>query len=256
MRYFLSYSFLLLLVLFLACQKEDPTPENEENEKEDPVENSSITSNDFLSDASFDKLVVEIQYVSGYQPTGKAMENLKTFLEQVLKKPGGVSIVQNEIASPGNSVYSLQEIRDIEKANRTELAAGSTLAAYFFFADADYAGNSGDSKVLGIAYGSTSMVIFEKTIKEFSGGVTQPSASTVETTVINHEFGHVLGLVNNGSNMQTAHQDETHGKHCDNKDCLMYYTVGTSEIVSNIVGGNIPELDARCKDDLKANGGK
>jgi predicted Zn-dependent protease len=256
MRSILVNPFLLLLVLLIGCQKEDPIVKNKQENENDPVINHQIVPTDFLSDDKFDKLIVEIQYVSGYEPTAKSLDNLKTFLQQRLNKPEGISIVQNSISSPGKSAYSLEEIRAIEKANRTQQADGSTLTAYFFFADGDYAANSGNSKVLGIAYGASSMVLFEKTIREFSGGITQPSATTLETTVINHEFGHVLGLVNNGTSMQDAHQDEAHGKHCNNKDCLMYYTVATSEIVSNIIGGNIPELDAGCINDLRANGGK
>lgn len=256
MRSILVNPFLLLLVLLIGCQKEDPVVENEQEKEDDPVVNHQIIPADFLSDDKFEKLIVEIQYVSGYEPTAKSLDNLKTFLQQRLNKPEGISFVQNAISSPGKSSFSLEEIRNIEKANRTQQADGSTLAAYFLFADGDYSGNSGNSKVLGIAYGGSSMVIFEKTIREFSGGITQPSATTLETTVINHEFGHVLGLVNNGTSMQDAHQDEAHGKHCNNKDCLMYYTVATSEIVSNIIGGNIPELDAACINDLRANGGK
>jgi hypothetical protein len=100
------------------------------------------------------------------------------------------------------------------------------------------------------------MVIFEKTIREFSGGLGKPSATTLETTVSLHEFGHILGLTNNGTPMQSAHQDEPNGKHCNNKDCLMYWAVENSNIISTLTGGNIPQLDAQCVADLKANGGR
>ena len=83
--------------------------------------------------------------------------------------------------------------------------------------DDEYAG---DPNVLGIAYRNTSMAIFQETIARHTGGALEPSAATVEGTVAAHEFGHVLGLVNNGSPME--HQDEPHGRHCDNEDCLMY----------------------------------
>ena len=129
-------------------------------------------------------------------------------------------------------------------------------AKYFFFADADYAGNSGDAKVLGVAYGSSSMAIFEKIVQDYSGGLTQPAVTTLESTVIHHEFAHILGLVNNGTAMQAAHQDEAHGRHCNNKGCLMYYAAETTDIVGLLTGGNVPQLDASCIADLQANGGR
>ncbi len=218
--------------------------------------NDSLVSHDMLSADKYNKLIVEIQYVNGFQPTTSTLDNLKTFLEQRLNKLGGITFTQNVIASPGKTVYSFSDIKDIEKSKRSQTTSGTTITAYFLFLDGDYSENSGSSKVLGIAYGTTSMAIFEKTIQEYSGGLGKPSATTLETTVINHEFGHTLGLVNSGTGMQTAHRDAAHGAHCNNKDCLMYFTAETSDIVGNLIGGNIPGLDANCINDLKANGGK
>ena len=217
---------------------------------------NNILPNDFLSDKNYNKLIVEIQYVSGNAPAAATLDNLQAFLQQRLNKSTGITIAQNSITSPGKSVYSVDDIENIEKANRSQTTSSKTLTAYFFFADGDYASNSGNSKVLGFAYGSSSMVIFEKTIKGLSGGVGQPTVTALETTVVLHEFGHILGLVNNGTPMQAAHQDVPNGKHCDDQNCLMYYTVETSDIVSNIIGGSIPALNTSCINDLKANGGK
>lgn len=234
--------FCLFLTVGISCRKGDAI-------------DKKITPGDFLSDKRYEKLIVEIQYVNGYNPTSAAVANLKNFLLQHLNKKEGITIVENGIPSPGKSVYSIEDVKEIEKENRTQHTKRKTLTAYFFFADADYAGNSG-SKVLGIAYGPVSMVIFEKTIQDLSGGLTQPPVQVLESSVIHHEFGHILGLVNNGTTMQTEHQDEPHGQHCDDKNCLMYYAVETSDITANILGGNIPVLDTYCMNDLKANGGK
>lgn len=254
MRSLNSYLLLLSFAIVFGCKEEEPLPEAPG--EDDPVAERSINPNSFLSEKDFDKLVVEVQYVKGFQPKAESLEKLKTFLEQRLHKPAGIELIQNQVASPGKKAYSLSDIREIEDTNRKEQHNGKTLTAYFFFADGDYASNSGNSKVLGIAYGSSSMVIFEKTIQDFSGGISQPSTSMLETTVIKHEVGHILGLVNNGTPMQAEHQDEAHGRHCTDKNCLMYYTVETSDFVANLVGGSIPELDAECIKDLRGNGGK
>jgi len=217
----------------------------------------SVNPNSFLSSANYDKLVIEIQYVAGFAPSDETVSNISTFLQQRVNKSVGVGVVQNAVPSPGKSSYSMADIMSFESHNRTWLTSGSTLTAYVFFADGDYADTSGSkSKVLGVTYRSGSIVIFEKTIRAFSGGLTQPAVATLESIVLEHEFGHVLGLVNNGSSMQTSHQDTANGKHCDNKNCLMYYLAETSDVVANLVGGKIPDLDANCLSDLKANGGK
>ena len=238
------FTFMLIASVITGCSKDEIKADNKVNPEH------------FLSDDKYEKLIVEIQYVSGYAPSSTSVNNLKTFLEERLHKPGGISIVQTAISSPGKSIYTMDDIRAIEESNRTQHTNGKTLTAYFFFADGDYAGNSGSSKVLGIAYEGSSMVIFEKTVKDHSGGLTQPPVATLESTVLLHEFGHILGLVNNGTSMQAAHQDEAHGHHCNNQNCLMYYTAETTDILANLTGGNVPGLDQKCIDDLRANGGK
>ena len=101
------------------------------------------------------------------------------------------------------------------------------------------------------------MAIFEKSIKDLTGGFGEPDTDKLETVVVNHEFGHILGLVNVGSAMQVNHQDVEHGKHCDNEDCLMNWTAETGDAISNFLGtSGLPELDANCINDLKANGGR
>ena len=245
MRKFLTYSLLALLLLPIGCHKETTS-----------VLNGNITPNDFLSEKNYDKLTVEIQYVTGNAPTAGTVSNLQNFLQQRLNKSIGITITQNEIASPGKSLFSVEDVQQIEKANRTQNTNNKALTAYLFFADGDYSANVGSSKVLGFAYGSSSMAIFEKTIRGYAGGIGQPTVTVLESTVLLHEFGHIMGLVNNGTPMQTAHQDAANGKHCNDQNCLMYYTVETSDVVSNLTGGNIPVLNTACINDLKANGGK
>jgi predicted Zn-dependent protease len=244
MRRFNTYTFLMLLFVVLGCQKKDTTT------------GTNVIANDFLSDKKYDKLIVEIQYVKGFQPTPATVSNITTFLSNRLNKPGGITIIQTAISSPGKSSYTLDDVKNIESASRTQHNTSSTLTAYFIFVDADYASNSTNSKVLGMAYAYSSMVIFEKTIQDNSGRFSQPSVTTVESTVTLHEFGHLLGLVNGGSPMQTPHQDVANGKHCDDKSCLMYFEVESSDVLAHILGTNIPSLDANCLNDLRANGGK
>lgn len=235
----------VLLFLWTGCSDNSQEPGN-----------AAVIPNDFLSDGKYASLVIEIVSVSGFAPSATAIDNMKIFLGALLNKNGRITVVQSTITSPGKSAFMLADVQAIESANRKEVTSGTKLTAFFFFADGDYAGNSGSAKVLGFAYGGSSMALFEKTVYEFSGGVGKPTVSTLETAVMKHEFGHILGLVNNGTTLKSAHQDSANGKHCNEESCLMYFNVETSDIVGNLLGGAVPELDANCLADLKANGGK
>ena len=210
------------------------------------------SSTDLLT-SEYSRLEIEIDYVSGFQPTQTALNNLQNFLELRLNKPGGISILlDDELSSPGLSSFTTQQVYEIEKEHRDAFTHDNTLSAYFVILDAPYQ----QQNVLGVAYFNTSMALFESVIRENTGGLGQPNASTVESSVLMHEFGHILGLVNTGSPQVTVHEDESHENHCNNENCLMYWAIQTTDLMGNLTGGSIPGLDDNCIQDLRANGGK
>lgn len=218
----------------------------------------------FLASTTFTKLVVEIQAVKGYAPSAAACDKLKAFLEARLNKPEGVEIIVDDtLPAQGKTHYSIADVRAIEDANRKHFSKDNVLAAYFLFLDGGSTDDKDEFKILGHAYRNTSMVLYEKTIRDLSGGIGEPPTPTVEATVLNHEFGHILGLVDTGiPPVDAGHHDHPHGAHCTNPDCLMYYAVDSSEFLPNLLGsaglgdGNIPALDENCINDLRSFGGK
>ncbi len=242
--FLIAFTFILL---GYGCSKSDNKPGGSYSNDR----SAGASANDLLSGARYTSLKIEIQYMPGFQPDAAAINHLTGFLTARLNKPGGIQVVQKQIAAAG-SVLSAQDVLNIEKQNRTVYTSGTQLGAYFLFTNGSYTQNN----VLGIAYRNTSMCLFGKTIHDNSGGVGQASRTKLEATVLEHEFGHILGLVNIGSAMQTPHQDTPHGAHCNNEDCLMHYAAETTDALGFLLTGNIPSLDANCISDLKANGGK
>jgi predicted Zn-dependent protease len=246
----ITLSILALTIVFFSCKKEtkETNPLAQDN-------NGSVgtSANSFLSEAYYNRLTVEVLYMPGYAQTDSAVNNLRSFLIDHLNKPAGIEVLTREIPSYGQESYSSNDIVTIESENREKFNANQTITASLIILDSDFADNN---QVLGLAYKNTSMAIFGGTIADYSGGISQPTRSKLESTVINHEFGHLLGLVNLGSDMVENHQDTEHGKHCTDDQCLMYYAAETTEIASFLIGNTIPELDQNCKNDLIANGGK
>lgn len=219
------------------------------------VEQIKINPHDLLSADKYKKLTLEIQSFKGQEPSETTLKYLQSFLEARLNKPEGITIISTTIDPARSSKYDLTAIRKMEEKYRTRYSSGSEATMYFLFVDGEYAANTSGNYVLGVAYGATSMVIFENSIAQFSGGVGKPSRSSLESAVSAHEIGHIMGLVNNGSDMAVSHEDTDHARHCSNKDCLMYYQAETSDMLANFFG-TIPSLDDNCIKDLQKNGGK
>jgi hypothetical protein len=246
------------LVLFVSCSKEDDI--SVDPYVVNPITNKQITgssSNDLLSDKKFTSMVIELVYVTGFEPSAAAVNNMLSFLQARTFKPNGITIQKRAIPSPGKTTFTTEEIAAIETANRTKFNTSNQIAVWVFFVDGKSVADTSTSVVMGTAYWNTSVVIYQKTVQGLSDSPLEPNRSLLETTVINHEIGHILGLTNLGAALQSAHEDTAHTKHCNVSSCLMYWAAETGHGVSNMVsGGTAVQLDAQCLADLRANGGK
>ena len=218
-------------------------------------------AHDILSSGTFTELIVEVDYVSGHAPDAGALAELKAVLEELCNKPVGVKIITDDEIPPQGSptwTYNSAEQLEVTWRDRYRDASTGTEVLYFLYLDGNSDSDTSSGRVLGYAYHGSSVVMFKETISSAgSGGILGIGAADIEAPVIVHEAGHLLGLVNNGTNMVTPHQDTAHGHHCDNEDCLMYWAAETDVGISDmLLGGNKPDFDAECRDDMIANGGK
>lgn len=248
------YPILLSIVFLSACSKTSVESIPIDNVDLPASNNKSVgaSANDLLSGVNFNRLVVQIHYMPGMQVQQNSINNFVNFINQRLNKAGGVEVRVASIPASGKASLNITEVAALEKKYRTAFNNANQIAIYILVADAVFEQNT----VLGVAYRNTSIALFGKTIQNNSGAIGQASREKVETVVLNHELGHLLGLVDNGTTMQQPHKDAANGAHCNNSNCLMYWNVNTSDFLGFLATANIPGLDANCIADLRANGGK
>ena len=262
---FALYSLFALLLLVGCSQDSDiNSGTNAQIDKSGNRLATGASAQDLLANAKFDELLVEIGYVTGFQPTAEAIATFEQFVRAHTFKEN-VTFIYKELSSPNEETLTLTEIVNLEKENRTAYNEGTTLAMYIYFADAptDTDDESADIVTLGAVYQNTSMVIYEATIRDLVGNSTLVSVADVEGATLNHEFGHLLGLVNLGTPAINDHEDLDAESHCNTEGCLMraelQFGGPALKMMQNKASKGlsaIPTLDAECLLDLQSNGGR
>ncbi|NKI33169.1 hypothetical protein [Croceivirga thetidis] len=249
MKKLVRFSFGLLLLVSFACSSDssgdpvDDTPTTTDDNggqtgttgdpRQDFPENFQATGSsgaDIVSNADFDRLVVQIAHVTGFRPTQAAMDAFEEYLRELTFKED-ITINFLELGSPDEETLTLSEISEFEIDNRTSYNDGRTLAIYIYFADSPSDDDEEDEGLvtLGAVYRNTSMVIFESTIRSLANRSALITLADLETATLNHEFGHLFGLVNLGTPTINDHEETTTDEnnevignnHCNVDGCLM-----------------------------------
>jgi len=262
-----NFSILLFLTfaLILGCSKDSNQSNDQKVVKTANLKGPGDSDHDILSDDTYKNMLIEIAYVSGYAPTELAVSN---FLDQLNERvyKDDIRIIYKELDSPEKDSLSINEISDLETEHRTVYNDGDTLGLYIYFTDAASSGDKPEEDLvtLGAVYRNTSMVIYEATIRNLTSKSNFISNSTVETATLNHEAGHLLGLVNLGTGdavdkSVNDHEDPEAESHCNEQNCLMraelQFGWGMAKMLT-AKNGAIPSFGTECLLDLKTNGGR
>ncbi len=226
---------LVFLVSFSACKKD------EETEDFGKVEN-------FYRGVSV--IDIEVAYEPGAEPytTLTNGDNIwlftKTNIEALFQGrerlvsvtvPPNLSAMQ-QIPDQNRDNYSAQDILNLANRYRqgTNTATGGNIWVVFvdgYFKQDDTL----RTNVLGVNVTGTSVTaIFKPVIT--SSGILNSQKRYVEQSTVVHELGHGLGLVNNGIPLTSSHQDNDHGGHCTNQDCVMYWLNEGVANLSDFIG--------------------
>ncbi|WP_445384322.1 hypothetical protein ACT6NV_10060 [Robiginitalea sp. IMCC44478] len=261
----LSIAALFFATLFLYnCSSDGDIPREEPIDRSANLLSTGDSAADILTNENFDRLLIEIAHVEGFRPTAEAIDLLTSFFaERTFKLE--VQYQYRALASPGEETLTLQEVASLENDNRTQYNDGRTLAIYIYFADAPSDGDDEDAGLvtLGAVYRNTSMILYERTIRQLAGRSALITNADVEAATLTHEFGHLLGLVDLGTPEVNPHEDPAAENHCLTDGCLMRAEL---EFGGGLMGlmekraakgmAQVPVLDAECINDLQAIGGR
>lgn len=217
------------------------------------------------ADDPFDPAVatieIEIDYEAGAEPYtgtvavfGDLWSMFETNADALFDGSSKQIFVPTELAEmeelgdfPDES-FTGDRVLEIAAEHRDAQGAPDRVTYYVLFVDGFYE-DDGQVKenVLGVSLGNTRVIaMFKPVIESTSGGPLLDVEKYVEQATLIHEFGHAVGLVNNGLAPTSEHEDAEHGAHCTNEDCVMYWqlegTSGAVQFVTEALGSEDPVL--------------
>lgn len=207
-----------------------------------------------LRDTACTQWIIEIDHVSGNAPDAQAMQLLKERMSSLVNKDS-ITITVDQTNLQGQDSWTETELRNLESQTRDHQTGGSTVTTHVLYVDGEL---SGRPSVVGFAHGSRYVVIFKEIIEDSTDDIlVRTTTSQFEQSVLVHEFGHVLGLVNNGIDMVNDHEDDDHPGHSDNQDSVMWWQIERTSALDVFGDGATPtRFDADDKRDICNAGGK
>ena len=205
----------------------------------------------YLQDSKYKRVIIEIDYVEDYRPSAQAQDILRNRIDRYCDKTEETVIFQDAI-STSQTQYTDDDITNLEERHRTYDKTSSDIVIYILYLNGEYSKND---NVLGLAYGPSSMAIFKEKIDSISipvWAINQVDSTDYEASVLVHELGHLLALVNINYNSERNHES-VYQHHCVHEECVMYHSVESASIV-NLVTQESPKPPSDfcndCKDDL------
>ena len=196
---------------------------------------------------SYTELIIEIDFESGYKPETSSTDLLTQRISEVCSFSQGISTEFTETNFADVGTWSADDVREQGWDNKNaDPTVGKTLRWQLIFPAESYE----DDSVLGVAVDASTIAIFGESVDGAAGFFNRPSAEEVENSVMVHEVGHLLGLVNLVYTSPVDHESADKPGHSDNDDSVMYWAI-ESMSVGSFISGDLPnDFDQDDKNDL------
>ncbi|MEY2404672.1 MAG: hypothetical protein QOD38_2223 [Acidimicrobiaceae bacterium] len=193
-----------------------------------------------LQPAESSEVVVEVRTQSGAAPQQASIDHLSSVLQSVTAKT--VTVAQGPGVSGGATSWSADDLRSTADGGAAQ--GNGRAVIHLLFVHGSF---GGDDSVLGVAVRGDTAAVF---VDEVSAASTPLVGSAgIETAVVTHEVGHLMGLVD--LLLHTGRQDPDHPGHSTNSKSVMYWAVESNLVADLLQGGPPKDFDSADLADLQ-----
>ena len=201
---------------------------------------------DLLLPSRSSGIFVAVSVQPSAEPQQEAIDHVVSVLRDVSGKP--VEATDGPPLGGTAHDWSADELRALSPPSVSP--AGARAMIHLLFVHGTF---GGDKSVLGSALRGDLAAIFIDRVN--ASATPLVGSSGIETAVVAHEVGHLLGLVD--LHLHTGRQDPEHPGHSTNTHSVMYWAVESDLVADLLQGGPPREFDDADRADLTSirNGG-
>ena len=192
------------------------------------------------------EVVVEVRTQSGAAPQQASIDHLTTVLRNVTGKT--VTVAGGPGIGGGAQDWSADGLRSTGDGGAAQGNGRAVL--HLLFVHGTF---GGDTSVLGVSVRGDVAAVFLDQVSASSTPLV--GSSGIETAVVTHEVGHLMGLVD--LFLHTGRQDPDHPGHSTDTKSVMYWAVESNLVSQLLQGGPPSNFDSADLADLQTirNGG-
>ncbi len=221
--------------------------------------NPAERPHDYIRGDRFHRLLLEVDTAPGLEPRAGVSDEIEARFGAILDKPDGIEVRLHDrnLPAPDNGVWTADALIELGQQVNDIPTDADTIEIHTMWLGGRYE----NENTLGVAWQNRHIAMFPDRISDFCtdillvGEVLCPLA---ETAIWTHEVGHVIGLVDNGVDMVTDHEDAEHRKHDEDQDCIMYWSYDGADAIDllneRVLAGltGAPAFDDACLADIAA----
>ncbi|MDX1534362.1 MAG: hypothetical protein R3291_01935 [Thermoplasmata archaeon] len=178
---------------------------------------------ELLRGSPYPNLVVEVDYTPGDRPTSTALNLMEARIATHTDKDTIRFVF--EVIAVNETQFTTLDLLELERTHRDEITAGDTFTVYVLSVAGEL--TDGEGTALGVSYTASSLAIFKDVIRLATAGP-GPSLAEVESSVLVHEVGHLMGLVNLVYTSDMDYEDATHPFHSVNTTDVMFWAIDSA----------------------------
>ncbi|HUR60945.1 MAG TPA: hypothetical protein VM286_01090 [Candidatus Thermoplasmatota archaeon] len=219
-----------------------------------------VEPRDLVSASDYRSWLIEVDHSAGARPDDALLEFVKGRLHSVVQKDSIEFRIDEAIGTDAGHAWGDAEAQSFANDHKGQSTSGDRVVTHLVFLTGHSDHDTGEGKVLGVSFGHSLIVIYSDSVTHACDPGVVPvfrtcNPSDIFRSVVVHEYGHALGLVNNGAPMQQAHEDTApeHRRHSSNDRSVMYWAVEASNGLP-LFGANAPptDFDEDDRADLRA----